>query len=402
VKATAPVPLVVDFTPVHASKENGMATTIPVREQHGVVFASEPVQAAQRLLSLDTFRGLTMLVLISHAFGLYDTFKRLADTHQNDAARWFAMQFDHAAWVGCTFYDLIQPAFTFIVGVAMPLSFTKRREKGATTGDLAKHVVFRAALLILLSNVLSNWNSSHPPKLQLINVLCQIALGYVVCFAILQLRFLWQVGTAIGLMAAYTASFFLFPGPAGPFDPAGNVGAVIDRALLGYNYSGYYTTYNFIGNAITILFGAWTGLLFQSKVKTERRVAVLVSAMVGCFALGLILPMWIPIIKRLWTVSFTFLSTGWVLLALLGLHYIVDLKGWQRWTWPAIVVGTNCIFIYAFSQVLRGWLSRGIGNFTGQFWFLGAYGAIPQSLVVTAVMWYLCYFLYQRKIFFKI
>jgi len=77
-------------------------------------------------------------------------------------------------------------------------------------------------------------------------------------------------------------------------------------------------------------------------------------------------------------------------------------KGWKRWTLPVIVVGMNSIFIYSFSQVLRGWLSRGVGNFTGQFWFLGPYGQIPQSLLVTAAMWYLCWFLYQRRIFFRI
>jgi hypothetical protein len=65
-------------------------------------------------------------------------------------------------------------------------------------------------------------------------------------------------------------------------------------------------------------------------------------------------------------------------------------------------VGTNCIFIYSFSQVLRGRLSRGIGNFTGHFWFLGSWGEVPHNLLVLGVMWYMCYWLYQRRIFFRI
>lgn len=337
-----------------------------------------------------------MLLLISHAFGFYDALKKVPE------AGWLAYQFDHAPWVGCTFWDLIQPAFTFIVGVAMPLAFNKRRKLGASTGALTRHVLWRAFLLILLSNVLSNWAANHPPVLQLINVLCQIAFGYVICFFILQLRFPLQAAAAVALMAFHTALFYTFPGPQGPFDPVGNIGAVLDRAVLGYNSSGYYTTLNFLGNAITILFGAWTGLLLSAKLDVRRRFQVLAFSTAACFALGMLFAQWIPMVKRLWTVSFTFFSTGWILLAILALHYFVDLKGWRRWTWPVVVIGTNCIFIYAFAQVLRGWLFRGVGNFTGQFWFLGPWGAVPQNILVAAAMWYLCYFLYQRKIFFKL
>jgi len=336
-----------------------------------------------------------MLLLISHGFGLYDAFRN------NSSASWIASQFDHAEWVGCTFWDLIQPAFTFIVGVAMPLSLARRQKEGSSRSGLFRHVLWRAFVLITLSNVLSNWNSS-PPVLQLINVLCQIAFAYVICFAIMQLKFAWQVVAALGLMTLHMGLFFAFPGPAGPFDPSGNIGAVIDRALLGYNYSGNYTTINFLGNAITVLFGVWTGMLMSSNRTHLERIKVLGVSAACCFALGIILQSWIPMVKRLWTPSFTFLSAGWVLLALLAIYWMVEMKGWKRWTFPAVVIGTNCIFIYSFSQVLRGWLSRGVGSFTGQFWFLGPYGAIPHSLLVTAAMWYLCYWLYQRKIFFKI
>lgn len=349
-----------------------------------------------RLLSLDAFRGLTMLLLISHGFGLIEALKG------NTAVPWLAHQFDHAAWEGCTLWDLIQPAFTFIVGVAMPMSLARRQELGAGGFALFRHVLWRALFLILLSNVLSNWNSSKPPLFQLINVLCQIALSYVLCFAVMQLRFSWQVMAACGIMILHSTLFFAFPGPAGPFDPTGNFGAVLDRLLLGYNYSGYYTTANFLGNGITVLFGVWTGLLLSSARPHMERLRILGVCAAGCFVLGLTLQHWIPMVKRIWTPSFTFFSTGWVLLFLIAIYLAVEIRGWRRWTFPAVVIGTNCIFIYSFSQVLRGWLSRGLGNFTGQFSFLGQYGAIPHALLVTAAMWYLCYWLYQRKIFFKI
>src|SRR5688572_6424014 len=207
----------------------------------------------ERLVSLDTYRGLIMLTLISHGFGF-------AALQSYPGWAWLAQQVEHAAWTGCTFWDLIQPAFTFMVGMAMPFAFARRREQGATTFDLFKHVAWRAVALIVLSNVLSNFGGGRPrPVFQLINVLCQIALGYMMCFFITRLRFKWQAVCAAGLLAGHWALFAAFPGPEGPFSKTGNIGAVIDLQLLGYNYSGYYTTLNFITNGVTILFGSWAG-----------------------------------------------------------------------------------------------------------------------------------------------
>jgi len=352
--------------------------------------------AAERLLSLDVFRGLTMLLLISHGFGIHEAFRN------NASMAWLADQFEHRLWVGCTLWDLIQPAFTFIVGVALPLSAARRMAQGATRGELFRHVLWRAGFLIVLSNLLSNWNTTQGLKFQLINVLCQIALGYVVCFAVMQLPFRMQALTAAGMMALHHALFFLFPGGDGPFSQTGNIGAVLDLKLLGYNYSGHYTTLNFLGNGITILFGVWTGMLLGHYRAHAERLKVLLACSAGAFALGLALAPWIPMVKRLWLGSFTFFSAGWVLLAFAACYWAIECKGWRKGTFAAVVVGMNCIFIYSFSQVLRGWLARGVGNFTGKFAFLGDAGAIPLNLVVMGIMWYLCYWLYQRKIFFKI
>ncbi|MCX6594426.1 MAG: hypothetical protein NTZ56_23170 [Acidobacteria bacterium] len=357
---------------------------------------SSLLPATERLVSLDVFRGLTMLLLISHGFGIHEAFKDQAGW------AWLANQFEHVDWVGCGLWDLIQPAFTFIVGVAMPLAFSRRMAAGVTRGALAGHVLWRALFLVALSNVSSNWNTRGPLKFQLINVLCQIALSYVLCFLIWNLPFRQQVVAAVAVMVLHHGLFFLYPGPDGPFDGARNVGAVIDQALLGYNYPGYYTTLNFLGNAITVLFGVWTGMFLLQPRPHAQRLKVLIGAAVAAFVIGLALAPFVPMVKRLWLGSFTFFSAGWVLLALAACYWLVEVKGWTRWAFPAIVVGTNCIFIYTFSQVLRGWLARGVGNFTGNFAFLGSYGAIPQNLVVLSLMWGLCYWLYQRKIFFKI
>lgn len=182
----------------------------------------------------------------------------------------------------------------------------------------------------------------------------------------------------------------------------GKHGAVIDLKLLGYNYSGYYTTINFIGNAVTILFGCWAGMLMRTARPHSYKLKVLGACAAGAFALGLALEPFNPMVKRLWTASFTLFSAGWVILMLMALYWIVDVKQYRKWAFPALVLGMNSIFIYSFSQVLRGWLDRGLGVFTGNFWYLGDLGAIPQNILVLAVMWYMCFWLYKKNIYIKI
>src|SRR3984893_14746346 len=157
-------------------------------------------KASTRLVSLDAYRGFIMLLLASSGFGL-----AVLQHYPNWA--WLAAQADHAPWEGCTFWDLIQPAFTFMVGVAMPFALARRVTQGASTFGLFKHVVWRAFLLIVLSNIYSNWGQHGGLKLQFINVLCQIAFGYVLCFLITRMEFRKQIGAAVAMLAGYWALF---------------------------------------------------------------------------------------------------------------------------------------------------------------------------------------------------
>src|SRR5260370_30102057 len=117
--------------------------------------------AGGRLVSLDAYRGFIMLLLASSGFGL-------AVLEHYPKWAWLAAQVDHAPWEGCTFWDLIQPAFTFMVGVAMPFALARRMAEGAKTLGLFKHVLWRALLLIVLSNIYSNWGSRTGLKVQFI------------------------------------------------------------------------------------------------------------------------------------------------------------------------------------------------------------------------------------------
>ncbi|MGJ5820134.1 acyltransferase family protein [Paludibaculum fermentans] len=350
-----------------------------------------------RLVSLDVYRGFIMLMLVSGGFGF-------GVLQAYPGWSWLAVQVEHAAWEGCTFWDLIQPAFTFMVGMAMPYSLGRRAAAGDPWMRVMRHVVWRALVLIILSNVYSSWGAKPGQlRLQFINVLCQIAFGYVLCALILRLPFRSQVAAAVAIFAGYWGLFVAFPGPQGPWSQTGNIGAVLDLQVLGYNYSGYYTTINFVGNALTILFGCWAGLLLQSDRSHASRLKILGGCAAACLALGLALQPFIPMVKRLWTGSFLLFSTGWVVLMLMAFYWVIEVKQVKRWTMPFLVLGMNSIFVYSLGQIgISGWLNRGLASFTGNFAFLGDLGAIPQKICVLAGLWYLCYWLYQRRVFLKI
>jgi len=369
--------------------------TIGTTAQRGGSASASPVTAQPRYLALDAYRGFIMVVLVSAGFG----FPELA---KHPSYRMIASWFDHVPWEGGVFWDMIQPAFMFMVGVAMPFAMARRMEEGARFPQLFRHILMRTLRLVLLSQILISIGEGGV-RFQLINVLSQIAFTYFLCFLIMQFRFRWQAAIAALLLAGHWALFALFPGPQGAFSQTGNVGAVIDKAVLGYTYRGYYVTINFVTSAVTTLFGVWTGMLVRTQKSHLEKLKIFVGAMMACFAGGLLLA-WLgnPLVKRLWTSSWTLYSTGWVLLMMLGFYSVIEIAGCRKWAFPLVVVGMNSIFIYSINQVLRGWIDRSLGVFTGRFQFLGAPAPVVESCAVLLVMWYLCYWLYRRKIFFKL
>jgi heparan-alpha-glucosaminide N-acetyltransferase len=361
----------------------------------GLVEPRKPA-AQQRYLALDAYRGFIMLVLVSSGFGLADLAKR------RPAFTSLANQFDHMPWEWITFWDLIQPAFMFMVGVAMPFALAGRRAQGATERQLFWHVAARSFRLILMSQILMSISSSKM-HFQLINVLAQVGITYFLCYLITQLSFRWQALIAVLILAGHWALFVAFSGTQDPFlSKTTNLGAVVDTFVFGHPNPDDWATINFITSTVTTLFGVWTGQLLLSKRSHGEKMRNIAIAAVACLSLGLIIHPWNPIIKRICTTSFTLYSGGWVLLMLLAFYWAVEVKGYRDWTFPLVVIGANSIFIYSVHQVLQGWLDRAIGTFTLRFSWLGDFAAVAQSCAVLVAMSYLCYWLYRRKIFFKL
>jgi heparan-alpha-glucosaminide N-acetyltransferase len=325
----------------------------------------------QRYVALDAFRGFIMLILVSEGFDLAGLAKR------NLAYISIAGQFDHRPWEWIAFWDLIQPAWL--------VSLCRLRLPA-----------------LLMSQILLSIERGHL-FFQLTNVLAQIAITYFLCYLIMQLTFRRQVAVAMLLLIGHWALFVMFPGTEGPFfSKTTNVGAVIDHFVFGRDNPGYWVSINFITSTVTTLFGVWTGQLLASPGTHIEKMRILGIAAVACLALGLLIHPLNPIIKRICTSSLTIYSTGWVLLMLLAFYWIVEVKNRSRRTFPLIVIGANSIFIYSVDMILHGWLNKSVAAFTQDYRWLGEFAPVAQSCTVLLVMWYLCYWLYRREIFFKL
>lgn len=355
-------------------------------------FAEKP--GNQRILSLDAFRGLIMILLVSDGLG----FRALS---RHPLYHGIATQFIHSDWVGTDFYDVIAPAFVFMVGMAMPYALGRRVERGATFWNNLGHVTVRALRLLLLSQILISIEANKL-HFQMHNILSQIAVGYFVCFLIMQLKFSYQVLCCAALLTLHSVLFVLLPGLDGPFTKMGNIGAVFDRALMGYNYASWTTNFNMVSYTASMLFGVWTGYLLRSARARAVQLRILAASMVAAFAAGIALATFIPMIRRIWTASFALYSLGWVLLMFLVLYLLIDFFGFRKMTFPLIVAGSNAIFLYSVGEILRGWLDKSVAVFTGGFEFLGTFAPVAQSCTVLLVMWLMCYWLYRHKIFLRL
>ena len=350
--------------------------------------------SSKRFLPLDAFRGLIMVMLVSDGLGL-------ATLDKHPIFHVIGQQFEHVDWIGTHFWDLVAPAFLFMVGMSMSYSVGSRAEQGVSFRQNFKRVGMRFLRLMILSQIIISIEENRL-HFQMHNILTHIAVACVVCFLIMQLDFKWQVVSAAALLVVHTVPFFLFSGPGGPFTKTGNIAAVWDRAIMGCNYESWTTNFNVISTSVTALFGVWAGNLLRSSLPRPRQMQILGVAMLVGFGAGLGLMPFVPSIRRIWTASFVFWSAGWVLLMLLVLYLLIDVAGYRKMVFPLSVVGANTIFIYALCVVLGGWLNKSVAVFTVRFWFLGAFGPVVQSCAVLAVMWCLCYWLYRRNILLRL
>ena len=380
-----------------------------------------------RLHSLDAFRGFIMLMMASAGFGLVQLGRRFPDT----AWETIGNQFQHVEWIGCSLWDLIQPAFMFMVGLSLAYSYGKRKENGESWGRMFRHAVSRAILLTLLGVFLQS--SSKPETNWLFtNVLSQIGLGYIFVFLLWEKSRVAQILSALILLIGYWLAFYyhvypepgitlaelkltpddLLPGGIEPWTIHLNFAATFDRWYLNLFprpepwviHPGGYQTLNFVPAIATMLAGLAIGeFLRDEKTTPDVKLKRLLLAGVPLLALGVAAGVTVcPIVKRIWTPSWVLYSTGWVIWMLAFFYGIIDVWGKKGWAFPLKVVGMNSIAIYLMYQLMTPWILKMLKTHIGADIFQGDFGPMQQRCTILFVLWLMCLYLYRRKIFFRI
>lgn len=398
----------------------------------------------QRLLSLDTYRGLIMCTLAVNGLALAATANKLGygpDVTATDGIgriwQWLAFHNSHPFWnsqfyvFGCSYWDLIQPSFMFMVGVAMPYSYASRRRRGDSTANLTTHALIRAVVLVALGVFLQTRNTGLESNRLFTNVLSQIGLGYFFVFLLLGRSARLQIAVAAIVLVGYWAWFVQYqvpdplPKPAAESieslptppryakqfallaNPAAEFDVMLFNALPHEQpiqaHAAGYATLNFIPSAVTMLFGVLAGALLRSPRRESDKLRILLlSGLVCMLAAVAISYTCCPIVKKIWTPAWTLYSGAWVLWILAALYWIVDIRGWQAWTFPLVIVGMNSLAMYLMSMLLKRWVADRFETYLGEQLFSGPYGPTVQAVAVFSVFWLTCLYLYRSKIFFRV
>ncbi|WPR75560.1 acyltransferase family protein [Algoriphagus sp. NG3] len=365
--------------------------------------AISPIQ--NRLVSLDVYRGLTMCLLIAEAALIYESF--LEASTERSLANAFFMQFTHHPWNGLRFWDLIQPFFMFIVGVAMPFSLNKRMADSGDRKKVRKHILKRCLLLFLFGTGLHCVYSGEV-VFELWNVLTQLSFTILVTFLLIRQSWKVQLGVSMGLLLLTEIMYRLY-NPEVPYEHGTNFGNYTDMLLMGKINNGGWVAINCIPTAAHTIWGAICGNLLLSSKRDAAKIKALIVSGITFLVIGYGLDFTgiTPIVKRIATTAFSFASGGWAILTLAFFYWLVDVKKSQAWVFPIIVVGMNSIFIYLFAEVLaHHWLFGFVGIFSSGIFAplgIGEHSVkVITALLTWGAMWYLCYFLYKKKIFFRI
>ena len=357
-----------------------------------------------RLLSLDLLRGFIMVLLAIESTGLYDY---LSGHTQGQPIHYFIAQFTHHPWHGLHFWDLVQPAFMFMAGVAMAFSLNKQWANGVTWGQSFKKTLKRCGWLFFWG-VLDYAVRPKGLSFELWDVLTQLSFTTLVAFLIVRWGNTAQIGVCIGLLLL-TEVLYRFtnvPGFNLPFTDQHNFGNYMDTILMNKINKGGWVAINCIPTAVHTIAGALVGkLLLSDKHKLKY---LLLSALI-CLLVGYGMDIFgiTPIIKRIATTSFTIVSLGWCLVFLSLSYWWIDVKKHRKHLLFFTIVGMNPLFIYLFFEIVGDrWFTAYITFISNGVlsWFNA--GGLLKVFVATACVfgleWLMCWFLYKKKIFFRI
>ena len=411
-------------------------TTTPAATSFAVAAPAAPPSVAgatTRVTSIDAFRGLVMFLMLVEAMRLWTVQGSFPGS-----SFWAFVAFNttHVPWQGCSLHDLIQPAFSFLAGASLPFSIASRRNKGESWSRMLAHAVLRSLILIFLGIFLRSLSRSTT-YWTFEDTLTQIGLGYTFLFLLAFTSLRVQVVAFVTILVGFWAAFVLYPLPGPGFDYTqvgvradwphlytgflahfnknSNVAWAFDVWFLNlfprekpflFNGGGW-STLSFIPTLATMMLGLWCGAWLKTSRPTVDKLKGLVAGGVVLTFAGLVLQ-WLhicPIVKRIWTSSYTLYSGGLVILMLAGLYALVEWKGWRRWSFPLLVIGANSIAVYVMSWTMEDFVSSALVRHLGPAPFAvfgAAFEPVLRGLGVVTVFWLILFWMYRRKIFLRI
>ena len=394
-----------------------------------------PVSPPSRIASVDTYRGAVMFLMMAEALELAKVAKSFPDS-----PIWKALAFhqSHVDWTGCSVHDMIQPSFSFLVGVALPFSLASRLRRGESLRWATLHAAWRAFILIALGIFLRSMGRNvKMTNFTFEDTLTQIGLGYLPLFllGLAKPRVRWIA--LVVILVGYWAAFAIYPTPKADFDYP-SVGVKADwshhatglaahwnkNSNLAWAFDGWflnrfprerpfthngggYATLSFIPTLGTMILGLIAGAWLQGQGSARGKLGRLVLAGVVCAALGWAFDHFgiCPIVKRIWTPSWVLFSGGIAFGVLAVLYALVDLTGYTGWTYPLRVIGRNSIAAYVMAHLFDDFILRSFRTHLGQDVFDkwgGSYEPLVAGAAVLAIYWLILFWMDRRKIYLKV
>lgn len=405
----------------------------PVEAAPPIVDEPAPPPATARLDSIDAYRGLAMFLMMAEDLRLREMAKRFPESK---VWRFLAEQQTHVEWTGWVVHDLIQPSFTFLVGVALPFSIASRASKGQSKLKMTLHAVWRGFALVMLGVILRSMGRSQT-NWTFDDTLSQIGFGYPILFWLGWQSRRVQGGALAALLVGYWLLFAAYPAPGTDFDfPAHGVAAdwphhptgfaahwdknsnpawAFDHWFMNlfprpepYEYNGGgYVTLSFIPTLGTMILGLMAGQALRGRRPSwsivGRFAAVGVVLTAAGWALGV--AGICPVVKRIWTPSWTIHSGGLCFLILAGFYAVMDVSGWKAWSFPLRVIGMNSIAAYVLAHVMDDFTVAMFRTHFGPdaFQVFGPpYEPFVRGVAILSIIWLVLFWMYRRRLFLKV
>lgn len=383
---------------------------------------------------MDAYRGFVMVLMAAELLN----FEHLHEVFPDNAFWAFlAHHQSHVEWAGCSLHDLIQPSFSFLVGVALPYSVASRTRQGQSFRVQLGHALRRSLILILLGIFLRSTHANQT-YFTFEDTLTQIGLGYPFLFLInhnQQARTTWL---ALGLvLVGYWLAFVLYPaadaafqypavgvpanwpehytGLMAHFNKNSNLAWAFDRWFLNlfprehpflFNGGGY-ATLSFIPTLGTMLLGLQAGRWLRAGMTPAALVKRLLLAGAIGLAAGVLLHLMgiCPVVKRIWTPAWVLFSGGWCFWLLAFFYYVIDVRHRRGWAFPLVVVGMNSIAIYCLVHLIDRFIINSLYIHLGHGPFL-LFGPAYESLLIGAttlgIFYLILWWMYRRNLFIRI